>query len=400
MAGGTIDAAMAKAVEDQLYSLQRQQVDRNNPIKLPRQDFWVEVGKVLNMHEQKLNSILQNEGHSQKAVTLTRRISNIRRSMADLARKRLVTFLHHTVTSDLRGSAGVDKMGLSPIDWSRHDVHEREFTDGLKQLLKKFRMNLNWDDMIYGTGNAPVIPVVPIGTTQLDSFVDKPGGLTGGGPPPIELEERAEASYHELEMDEEDRIAQMEAYPEMDQYASGPAFGEKQTSPLPMTAVAATATATTTATLGNSNGAAWELAPSEGGGAKSAPVPVPNLELEAAPQSEAESAPEPEAENSPEREAENAPEPVITSVDSEQMLIRENDVGDGGDEDKANSSPSPAGNQVQAKTLSRIKILLSQEEPVLTEDGEINLQEGDIHMLDADTAEWLIEAGVAQAAAL
>ncbi|HIG03136.1 MAG TPA: hypothetical protein EYQ53_01950 [Candidatus Poseidoniales archaeon] len=343
--GRMIDAAMAKAIEDQLYSLQRQQVDRNNPISLPRQDFWIEVNKVLNMHEENLNSILQNEGHSQKAVTLTRRISNIRRAIADLARKRLVTFLHHTVTSNLRGSATDAKAGLTPIDWTRHDTHEREFTDGLKQLIKKFRMNVNWDEMIYGSGNAPIIPVVPAGTTQLDSFVAKPGGLTGSGPPPIELEERTEQAYQEPEMDEEDRIALMDAFPEVNDIPSEPYYQQieqespaKNVAPRPM-----------------DTGVAWELAP----------------------------------------ETNN----TGAMVKAESDELNENQPNDTTVDEPTEQSDSPANNGL-GNTLTRIRIILSQEEPVLTEEGEINLQEGDVHMLDVDTADWLIEAGVAESAAL
>jgi hypothetical protein len=80
--------------------------------------------------------------------------------------------------------------------------------------------------------------------------------------------------------------------------------------------------------------------------------------------------------------------------------MAENDgVGETMADEPTEQSDSPANNGL-GNTLTRIRIILSQEEPVLTEEGEINLQEGDVHMLDADTADWLIEAGVAESAAL
>jgi hypothetical protein len=51
--------------------------------------------------------------------------------------------------------------------------------------------------------------------------------------------------------------------------------------------------------------------------------------------------------------------------------------------------------------LERIRVLMASPEPIATKNGEeLTLEEGDIHFVDAETASWLIDSGVAEAAAL
>lgn len=51
--------------------------------------------------------------------------------------------------------------------------------------------------------------------------------------------------------------------------------------------------------------------------------------------------------------------------------------------------------------LIRIRVLMSSPEPIATKDGEeLMLEEGDVHFVDSETASWLIESGVAEAAPL
>jgi len=213
----------ARKVEDQLYSLQRQQLERNHPMPMPISEFWQEVSNLLNHIETNLNEIVRGEGHSSAAIAASRRQANVRRAMADLSRKRLVTLLHHAVTAELRSSVNGDgSRPLAPLDWSRYDPMEREFYDGLGQLLSRFKRNIGWEEMIQGVGEMYTIPVLAVGTKQLDDFVEQAGGLTGQGAPPVELEERYEEEYREPEFDEEELIAQIEAFPEMMEQANQP----------------------------------------------------------------------------------------------------------------------------------------------------------------------------------
>lgn len=63
---------------------------------------------------------------------------------------------------------------------------------------------------------------------------------------------------------------------------------------------------------------------------------------------------------------------------------------------------SPNSNsEPQDLELVRIRILESSDEPIMDEQGnEIELHTGDIHMLHAETAQWLIDTGLAEEANL
>jgi len=55
----------------------------------------------------------------------------------------------------------------------------------------------------------------------------------------------------------------------------------------------------------------------------------------------------------------------------------------------------------QEDDVVRIRILESSDEPIMDEKGnEIELHVGDVHMLDGDTAQWLIDTGLAENAQL
>jgi hypothetical protein len=50
--------------------------------------------------------------------------------------------------------------------------------------------------------------------------------------------------------------------------------------------------------------------------------------------------------------------------------------------------------------LMRIRVLQSMDDPIITADGEIELGAGDILFLDEATANYLVDSGVAESAAL
>ena len=334
----------ARKVEDLLYSLQRQQLERNHPLPMPRPDFWQEVNSLLNHIETNLNEIVRGEGHSSAAIAASRRQSNVRRAMADLARKRLVALLHHAVTAELRSSINGDGgRPLAPLDWSRYDPLEREFYEGLGQLLSKFKRNIGWEDMIQGVGEMSGIPILAMGTKQLDDFVEQAGGLTGQGAPPVELEELLEEEYQEPEFDEEEMIAQIEAFPEMMEQANQP-IPETQMIP------------------GNEEISVWDLAPAD-----SQPTMVMDNLAKIGSQGTA------RLEDEDSIESATSIEPV---------------------EPESPETPAP-------NVLTRIRILVSQEDEIMTEAGdELKLTEGDVHMLDSDMATYLVDAGVAEVASM
>jgi hypothetical protein len=54
----------------------------------------------------------------------------------------------------------------------------------------------------------------------------------------------------------------------------------------------------------------------------------------------------------------------------------------------------------QTIELLRIRIVESSDEPIMTSDGELSLEVGDVHQLDQIMANYLINSGVAEAAPL
>ena len=214
-----VSAAQLQAIENQLFSLVRQQAKRNHPIELPRPDFWTQVSVLLTSIDTELAEIGKNEGWSVKAVNLSRRQGNVRRAVADLTQHRLTSFVRHASADNLTlaplGDAlGETKKNLAPLDWQRHDVSERAFYEGLNELIEKYKHQVSWNVLQQGLlAEVENTPTVKPGTTQLDSFVEQDGGLTGQGPPKIKVEESEKPPYDDPDEDEEDRIARMSAYP-------------------------------------------------------------------------------------------------------------------------------------------------------------------------------------------
>ena len=214
-----VSAAQLQAIENQLFALARQQAKRNQPIDLPRPDFWSQVATLLSNIEMELAEVGHNEGWSVKAQNLSRRQANVRRAVADLTQHRLTAFVRHAATSNLASAPFGDALHdsnatLSPLDWSRQDVSERGFYEGLGELIEKYKRQVSWGILQQGvTGDERQAPTIQAGTPQLDSYVEDEGGLTGQGPPKVEVIEAVEPVYEEPDDDEEDRIARMDAYP-------------------------------------------------------------------------------------------------------------------------------------------------------------------------------------------
>ena len=214
-----VSTAQLQAIENQLFSLVRQQAKQNHPIELPRPDFWAQVSTLLANIDIELAEVGKSEGWSVKAQNLSRRQGNVRRSVADLTQHRLTAFVRHASTNNLASAPygdvlGEEKSPLNPLDWQRHDAAERAFYEGLNSLIEKYKHHVSWNVLQKGlVGETEQTPVVEQGTVQLDSFVKDEGGITGQGPPKVVVKEVESQPYEDPDEDEEERIAKMSAYP-------------------------------------------------------------------------------------------------------------------------------------------------------------------------------------------
>ena len=137
------------AVEAQLHALLRQQAKHALPVDLPRPDFWHVCSQLLQTIEMELAEISRLEGFSARAQTLTRRQSNLRRSIADLTRHRLTAFVNHAALANLAstpfGDAAAEaSVNLTPVDWQRQDGAERAFHSGVSELIEQYKRNVSW----------------------------------------------------------------------------------------------------------------------------------------------------------------------------------------------------------------------------------------------------------------
>lgn len=213
---------------------------------LPRNDFWDKVGQLLDTIEMEIHDIYRNVGPSLKLQTMQKRQANIRRTASELARKRVVAMVQHSASMALRTEGGTQGQDLANLDWSRHDPAEREFYTNATELLNKFKQSINWNGMQLGLAVEELSQSLTLaaGTTQLDSFVEDNGGLTGQGPPTIALEDKSEP-LPEMEIDEEEILAKTDEFPEL-----------AGTQPISETPAAVTSEKT-------NHAAAMELAPSK-----------------------------------------------------------------------------------------------------------------------------------------
>lgn len=224
------------AIEAQLHALLRSQAKHALPVDLPRPDFWHVCSQLLQSIELELTETSRTEGFSARAQTLTRRQSNLRRTISDLTRHRLNAFVNHAALANLASTPFGDAtteagVNLMPIDWQRQDGAERAFHEGVAELIEQYKRNVSWNGLQQGVlqNPNPQPAVTPAGNAQLDQFVEQPGGLTGQKPPAVE-EVVPEEIWTDPDFDEEDRIAMMEEYPEISESAMSEPSGQDEQS--------------------------------------------------------------------------------------------------------------------------------------------------------------------------
>ena len=344
---GNLDSAQSREVEEQLFSTHRLQSTRHMPVPLPRQDFWAMVKQLLNTLDMEIQSMLMKGMTGMRLQNLQKRQANIRHIASELARKRTVAVVQHVASQSLRSTStqGSVNHELPALDWQRHDPAEKAFFHAVQIAMDRFKMEVDWSSMQNGlAGEAITLPQrhAP-GTMQLDSFTDS--NITSRPPPALAFEDDGPEPLPEEGRDDEDRMTPDE-WPDLDEYIHADLDGAGSQPPA---TTAPNEEETMLAFMGKQpegkHAAAMELAPSKN----------PAISLE--------DAFEPVAEDKP-------VEPEAASQEEEAALVR-------------------------------IRVLMTSPEPILTASGEsLELEAGDVHFVDQESADWLIESGVAEAAAL
>ena len=201
-----------EAVHKTLIEVTRKQKSSDAPVDIAMAEgvfFWDAVGQLLQGMETELSEAIRDEGMTAKAQLLSRRLGVARTCVRDLTRIRLTSFTRHAVSSSLLSSAG-GSIGFQTLDWSRHDPSERVFYNGVRDLAEKYKVSTSWSSML---GSAEVEPVAVIDEVieTLEDFSGADDKDVPATTPPLP---RQESEWEEPDFDEEDRIREMDEFPE------------------------------------------------------------------------------------------------------------------------------------------------------------------------------------------
>ena len=193
-------------IEKAIFEIARQQRGKLVPVTLPFPDFWSRVGQLIIHLEQEIDNMRREGAGSARLSTATRRLSNIRTQLRNLANLRLNALTSNAVVDSLlgQGKDGSNKKGKS-IDWSKMDVKERIFHSEVSIAVDKFRRVVSWNLLM---GIEEQIRNNPVGVPELAVFEDVESGELAPLPDPIT---KSSDNWNDPDIDEEDRIRAIDA---------------------------------------------------------------------------------------------------------------------------------------------------------------------------------------------
>ena len=201
-----------EAVHKTLIEVTRKQKSSDAPVDIAMAEgvfFWDAVGQLLQGMETELSEAIRDEGMTAKAQLLSRRLGVARTCVRDLTRIRLTSFTRHAVSSSLLSSAG-GSIGFQTLDWSRHDPSERVFYNGVRDLAEKYKVSTSWSSML-GSSEAEPVAAVNEAIETLEDFSGEADKDVPATTPPLP---RQESEWEAPDCDEEDRIREMDEFPE------------------------------------------------------------------------------------------------------------------------------------------------------------------------------------------
>ncbi|MDP6661591.1 MAG: hypothetical protein QF545_01435 [Candidatus Thalassarchaeaceae archaeon] len=220
-------------VEKSLFELTRKQKGQTIPVELPLSNFWTCAGQLLQHLEVELAETVREEGMTAKAQLQSRRLGVVRTCVSDLTRLRLNAFTQHAILSNLMRSPEGDAMpslASTRLEWDRHDPSERAFHAGIGHLVEKYKHEVSWSALLGSTEQVRLDRPPPVGHKPLSEFSKEASAEDSELPrrEPI----RKDEPWDEPEYDEEDRIRELDSFPE---HASSEAES-KSVSDIPETA--------------------------------------------------------------------------------------------------------------------------------------------------------------------
>ena len=203
-----------EGVHKTLIEVTRKQKSSDAPVDVGMAEgvvFWDAVGQLLQSMETELSETVRDEGMTAKAQLLSRRLGVARTCVRDLTRIRLTSFTRHAVSSNLLSSTNGSSIGFQTLDWNRHDPSERVFYNGVRDLAEKYKVSTSWSSMLGSTEAEPVSVVNEVIETLEDFSAGDDKDASATTPPPLS---RQEPEWEEPDFDEEDRIREMDEFPE------------------------------------------------------------------------------------------------------------------------------------------------------------------------------------------
>jgi len=224
MAVGSIARRLSKSelegIHKTLIEITRKQKGSDVPVEISMPEgmgFWDSVAQLLQSMETELSDTVREEGMTAKAQLLSRRLGVARTCVRDLTRMRLTAFTRHAVLSNILSSENTNRSssGFQRLEWDRHDPSERVFYGGIKELSEKYKASTSWSSML-GSSEVENGELTSEVSDTLRDFT----GEEEQEPKPITEPKKVEQHWEEPDFDEEDRIREMEVFPE---HASSPA---------------------------------------------------------------------------------------------------------------------------------------------------------------------------------
>ena len=214
-----LSANRLMAVDRALDELARTQRRSSIPVELPMPNFWDAVGQLVQHLEAELAETIRSEGMTAKAQLQSRKLGVVRTAVKDLTRNRLNAFTQHAVLTnliqspeDVRASAGVRP---DAIEWDKHDPSERVFYTGIGHLVDKYRHEVSWKALLNNNWDSPAPPPMSSVHTPLTEFIPDSDGGEVAEESNVTVIIDSEPNWEDPEYDEEDRIREIDEFPEI-----------------------------------------------------------------------------------------------------------------------------------------------------------------------------------------